>query len=63
MRVERVFSIRFIFGTVTNLCSWISDDVDEERDERCGLKNRLSFRFNVVHLKNLGGESEPEIRL
>lgn len=43
-----------------NLYSWISNDVDEERDERCGLKNRLSFRFNVVHLKSLGGEYKSE---
>lgn len=38
MRVERVFSISSIFGTVHHLYSWISDDVDEERDERRGLK-------------------------
>ena len=44
-----------------HLYSWISDDVDEERNERRGLKkNRLSFRFNVVPLKNVGGKDKSE---
>lgn len=43
-----------------NLYSWIRDDVDEVRDERRWLKNSLSFKFNVVLLKNLGGEYKSE---